>query len=69
MTTTYLWNPPPVYSRPVRAKTERLPINRIFLVGRNDHAHAVEMGRPVDKSAEVPFYVPIGGDSQSASKV
>ena len=31
-------------------------INRIFLVGRNYHAHAVEMGRPVDKSVEVPFY-------------
>ena len=56
MTTTYLWNPPPVYSLPVRGKTERLPINRIFLVGRNYHAHAVEMGRPVDKSVEVPFY-------------
>jgi fumarylpyruvate hydrolase len=56
MTTTYLWNPPPFYSLPVRGKTERLPINRIFLVGRNYHAHAVEMGRPVDKSVEVPFY-------------
>jgi fumarylpyruvate hydrolase len=56
MTTTYLWNPPPVHSLPVRGKTERLPVNRIFLVGRNYHAHAVEMGRPVDKSVEVPFY-------------
>ena len=53
---TYLWNPPPVYSLPVRGKTERLPIHRLFFVGRNYHAHAVEMGRPVDKSAEVPFY-------------
>jgi fumarylpyruvate hydrolase len=25
-------------------------------VGRNYHAHAVEMGRPVDKSVERPFY-------------
>ena len=56
MTTTYLWNPPPVRSLPVRGKAERLPINRIFCVGRNYHAHAVEMGRPVDKSVEVPFY-------------
>jgi fumarylpyruvate hydrolase len=56
MTTTYLWNPPPVPSLPVRGKAERLPINRIFCVGRNYHAHAVEMGRPVDKSVEVPFY-------------
>jgi fumarylpyruvate hydrolase len=56
MTTTYLWNPPPVPSLPVRGKAERLPINRLFFVGRNYHAHAVEMGRPVDKSVEVPFY-------------
>jgi fumarylpyruvate hydrolase len=32
------------------------PVNRLFFVGRNYHAHAVEMGRPVDKSNEVPFY-------------
>lgn len=56
MTPTYLWTPPPVYSLPVRGKTERLPIHRLFFVGRNYHAHAVEMGRPVDKSVEVPFY-------------
>ncbi len=52
----YLWNPPPVRSLPVRGKAERLPVNRLFFVGRNYHAHAVEMGRPVDKSVEVPFY-------------
>ena len=54
--TTYLWNPPAVQSLPVRGKTERFPINRIFCVGRNYHAHAVEMGRPVDKSVEQAFY-------------
>ena len=52
----YLWNPPPVASLPVRGSTQRLPINRIFCVGRNYHAHAVEMGRPVDKAAERAFY-------------
>ncbi len=45
-----------MYSLWVRGKTERAPVNRIFLVGRNHHAHAVEMGRPVDKRVEVPFY-------------
>ncbi len=54
--TTYLWNPPPVPSLPVRGRAERLPVGRIFCVGRNYHAHAVEMGKPVDKSAERPFY-------------
>jgi fumarylpyruvate hydrolase len=53
---TYLWTPPPVYSLAVRGKSERLPVQRLFFVGRNYHAHAVEMGRPVDKSVEVPFY-------------
>ncbi|MDD4999532.1 MAG: fumarylacetoacetate hydrolase family protein [Thiomonas arsenitoxydans] len=54
--THYLWTPPAVQSLPVRGKTERFPINRLFFVGRNYHAHAVEMGRPVDKSVEHPFY-------------
>jgi fumarylpyruvate hydrolase len=54
--TTYLFNPPAVQSLPIRGITERFPINRIFCVGRNYHAHAVEMGRPVDKSVEQAFY-------------
>jgi fumarylpyruvate hydrolase len=41
---------------PVRGKAERLPVNRIFFVGRNYNAHAVEMGKPVDKLVERPFY-------------
>ena len=56
MTTTYLWTPPPVYSLPVQGSNHRLPVNRLFFVGRNYHAHAIEMGRPVDKSTERPFY-------------
>jgi fumarylpyruvate hydrolase len=53
--TPYLWIPR-VCSVAVRGKDARYPINRLFFVGRNYHAHAVEMGRPVDKSVEVPFY-------------
>ena len=56
MTTSYLWTPPPVYSLPVRGSQQRLPVNRLFFVGRNYHAHAIEMGRPVDKAVERPFY-------------
>lgn len=54
--TQYLWNPPATPSLPVRGKSERLPVNRIFCVGRNYHAHAIEMGRPVDKATQRPFY-------------
>jgi len=56
MQTQYLWNPPPVPSLPVRGTPQRLPVNRLFFVGRNYHAHALEMGRPVDKNSERPFY-------------
>ncbi len=52
----YLFPPPAVPSLPIRGRAERFAINRIFCVGRNYHAHAVEMGKPVDKSAERPFY-------------
>jgi fumarylpyruvate hydrolase len=54
--TAYLFPPPPVASLPVRGRTERFPVRRLFFVGRNYHAHALEMGRPVDKAAERPFY-------------
>ena len=52
----YLWAPSPVYSLPVRGTGVRFPVRRIFCVGRNYHAHAVEMGRPVDKATMSPFY-------------
>ena len=55
-TPSYLWNPPAVMSLPVQGSPRRLPINRLFFVGRNYHAHAVEMGKPVDKRVERPFY-------------
>ena len=53
---TYLWAPAPIPSVPVRGRAERLPVHRLFFVGRNYHAHAIEMGKPVDKSQERPFY-------------
>ncbi|MCM2289925.1 MAG: fumarylacetoacetate hydrolase family protein [Sulfuritalea sp.] len=54
--TRYLWNPPPPASLPVRGLKQRFPVRRIFCVGRNYHAHAIEMGRPVDKATARPFY-------------
>ena len=39
-----------------RGSDVRLPVNRIFCVGRNYHAHAIEMDRPVDKATTRPFY-------------
>jgi len=45
---------PPVIAAPVRGRSGRVPIRRIFCVGRNYEAHAREMGVAVDR--EAPFY-------------
>jgi fumarylpyruvate hydrolase len=45
---------PPVAAVPIRGRGERVPIRRIFCVGRNYEAHAKEMGVAVDR--EAPFY-------------
>jgi len=52
----YLWNPPAVPSLAVQGSDARFPVGRIFCVGRNYHAHAIEMARPVDKATMRPFY-------------
>jgi fumarylpyruvate hydrolase len=49
-----LFPAPPVVSVPVRGGAGRVPIRRIFCVGRNYEAHAREMGATVDR--EAPFY-------------
>jgi fumarylpyruvate hydrolase len=56
MTASYLFAPTPTPSLPVVGSDKRFPIHRIFCVGRNYHAHAIEMGRPVDKATGKPFY-------------
>ena len=45
---------PALVSAPVRGQSGRVPIRRIFCVGRNYEAHAREMGAAVDR--EAPFY-------------
>ena len=54
--TQYTFAPAPGFSLPGGGTDARFPLKRIFCVGRNYHAHAVEMGRPVDKSTMKPFY-------------
>jgi fumarylpyruvate hydrolase len=54
--TTFIWAPPAAPSLPVRNLAALAPVNRLFFVGRNYHAHAAEMGKPVDKASEHPFY-------------
>src|SRR5512139_1019213 len=45
---------PPVVTAPVRGRAARVPLRRIFCVGRNYEAHAREMGAVADR--EAPFY-------------
>ena len=52
--TQYLFEPPKVYSIPVRGEAAEYPVGRIFCVGRNYAAHAAEMGVEVDR--EAPWY-------------
>jgi fumarylpyruvate hydrolase len=52
--TQYLFTPPAQVAVPVRGVSTLYPVRRIFCVGRNYEAHAVEMGATADR--EAPFY-------------
>lgn len=53
---SYLFAPRPVISASIKGSTQRYSVNRIFCVGRNYMAHAIEMGASVDKAKQDPFY-------------
>ena len=50
----FVLQPHPVVSLPVTGTDKRFPVHRIYCVGRNYAAHAVEMGHDPDK--EPPFF-------------
>ncbi|NQY57304.1 MAG: fumarylacetoacetate hydrolase family protein [Ilumatobacteraceae bacterium] len=47
-------DPPAPVTLPVRGRTGRFPVHRVFCVGRNYAEHAVEMGHDPDR--EPPFF-------------
>src|SRR5690606_2689506 len=51
---TFLFPPPPVVTLPVEGEAALFPVGRIFCIGRNYAAHAVEMGH--DPNKEPPFF-------------
>jgi len=53
-TTSLAFAPVAAPTLPVRGSAERLPVHRIYCIGRNYEAHAVEMGH--DPSKEPPFF-------------
>jgi fumarylpyruvate hydrolase len=50
----YVIPPPAVVALPVEGSDQLFPVNRIYCIGRNYAAHAVEMGHDPDK--EPPFF-------------
>jgi fumarylpyruvate hydrolase len=50
----YVIAPPPRASLPIRGSDKRFPVHRIYCIGRNYAAHAVEMGH--DPNKEPPFF-------------
>ena len=53
-TATYVFTPPEQATLSVAGSAERFPVHRVYCVGRNYAAHAVEMGHDPDK--EPPFF-------------
>jgi fumarylpyruvate hydrolase len=53
-TAGYLFEPAPVAALPIAGSNKLFPVHRIYCVGRNYAAHAVEMGHDPDK--EPPFF-------------
>lgn len=54
MSQSYVIEPPAVTAIPVRDSGAAFPVRRVYCVGRNYAAHAVEMGHDPDK--EPPFF-------------
>lgn len=46
--------PPPAVAIPVQGREARFPVHRVYCIGRNYAAHAVEMGHDPDR--EPPFF-------------
>jgi len=51
---SFIFPPQPQTVLPIRGKDEMFPVNRVYCVGRNYAAHAIEMGHDPDK--EPPFF-------------
>ncbi|MGI9520664.1 MAG: fumarylacetoacetate hydrolase family protein [Hyphomicrobiaceae bacterium] len=51
---SFVIDPPKQVSLPVRGQTQRFPVRRVYCIGRNYAAHAVEMGH--DPNKEPPFF-------------
>lgn len=58
--------PPPSITVPIKASPQRFPVHRVYCVGRNYAAHAVEMGHDPDR--EPPFFFQKNPDNVLAAE-
>lgn len=47
-------DPPPLVTLPIEGSDQRFPVRRVYCIGRNYAAHAIEMGHDPDR--EPPFF-------------
>jgi fumarylpyruvate hydrolase len=50
----YVFSPPPVVALPIQGSDALFPVRRVYCIGRNYAAHAIEMGHDPDR--EAPFF-------------
>ncbi len=63
----YLFPPSPVTGLPIKGQASLFPVRRVYCIGRNYAAHAVEMGH--DPTREHPFFFQKNPDNLNASGV
>ena len=61
----YIIAPPAIAALPVKGSDQLFPVNRVFCIGRNYAAHAVEMGHDPDK--DPPFFFQKNPDNLDSS--
>lgn len=57
----YVFSPPPVVTLPIRGSDAVFPVRRVYCIGRNYAAHAIEMGHDPDR--EAPFFFQKNADN------
>ncbi|MGV6846937.1 MAG: fumarylacetoacetate hydrolase family protein [Marinibacterium sp.] len=65
--TEYAISPPPVVALPIAGSDALFPVRRVYCIGRNFAAHAVEMGHDPDR--EPPFFFQKNPDNLDPSGI
>ena len=63
--TDYVIETPPIVALPVAGSDARFPVRRVYCIGRNYAAHAIEMGH--DPNREAPFFFQKNPDNLDTS--